>query len=619
MDGDKTYLWGEQIVAGMSSCPKLSDNALVILERRYLLRNEQGKVIETPDMMFERVSKNVASADDLYHDGRDSKSEAKEFFEMMRRLEFLPNSPTLMNAGTSLQQLAACFVLPVEDSIEGIYDAVKWAAIIHQTGGGTGFSFSHLRPAGDVVRSTMGVASGPVSFMKVFDAATDAIKQGGRRRGASMGILRVDHPDIMAFIHCKDDLKILSNFNISVGATDDFMEAARNDHQYDLVNPRTGLVVGTLNASSVMNEICGSAWHSGDPGMVFLDTINRTNPTPGLGIIESTNPCGEVPLLPFEACNLGSINLDRMLSNENDVRKLDWIKLEKTVDASIRFLDNIIDVGRYPLPAIRAIVSGNRKIGLGVMGFADALLKLNIRYGSEESLALAKQLIAFINEKATAASVRISEDRGDFPNIGKSIYHQGRRNATVLSIAPTGTISMIAGCSSSIEPLYAISYVKHVMDGTHLREVNPYFLEVLRRQGSFSKEIQDAIATAHSVASLTYVPESIRRIFVTAYDILPEDHVRMQSVFQTEVDNAVSKTINLPIDSTPSDVRKVYDLAHRLGCKGITIYREGSKPGQVITLSEGVKVCPDCGSSLRYESGSFVCEACGYVASGIIP
>ncbi len=605
--------------AWMKSNPRLSDNAQVILERRYLLRNGQGKVIETPDMMFERVAKNVASADDLYKDGRDSRVEAKEFFDLMRGLEFLPNSPTLMNAGTSLQQLAACFVLPVEDSIEGIYDAVKWAAIIHQTGGGTGFSFSHLRPAGDIVRSTMGIASGPVSFMKVFDAATDAIKQGGRRRGASMGILRVDHPDIMSFIHCKDDLKTLSNFNISVGATDGFMEAARRNEQYNLINPRTGQVVGTKNASSILDEICNSAWRSGDPGLVFIDSINRNNPTPGLGPMESTNPCGEVPLLPFEACNLGSINLDRMLMREGEAWKTDWAKLEKTVDASIRFLDNIIDVGHYPLPAIRAIVSGNRKIGLGVMGFADALLKLDIRYGSEESLAYAKQLITLIKSKAVATSARISEGRGDFPNIEKSIYGKGRRNATVLSIAPTGTISMIAGCSSGIEPLYAISYVKHVMDGTHLREVHPYFLELLQRSNSLSEDLEDMLTRAHSIASFASIPENVRRIFVTAYDIPPEDHVRMQSVFQTEVDNAVSKTINLAMDSTPNEVRKIYDLAHRLGCKGITIYREGSKPGQVLTLAEGAKVCPDCGSSLRYESGSFVCEACGYVASGNIP
>lgn len=600
----------------MKHYPDLSDNALVILERRYLLRDEQGKVIETPDMMFERVSKNVASANDLYKDRRDSRTEAKEFFDIMRGLEFLPNSPTLMNAGTSLQQLAACFVLPVEDSIEGIYDAVKWAAIIHQSGGGTGFSFSHLRPAGDIVRSTMGIASGPVSFMKVFDAATEAIKQGGRRRGASMGILRVDHPDIRSFIHIKDDLKTLTNFNISVGATDEFMEAARKDAQYNLINPRTGQVVGARSASSVLNEICNSAWRSGDPGLVFIDSINRNNPTPGLGDIESTNPCGEVPLLPFEACNLGSINLDRMLTAEDGAWALDWAKLEKTIDASIRFLDNIIDVGHYPLPRIREIVSGNRKIGLGVMGFADALLKLNIRYGSEESLAFAGQLMAFMKMKAVASSVRISEGRGDFPNIDKSIHHRGRRNATLLSIAPTGTISMIAGCSSGIEPLYAISYVKHVMDGTHLREIHPYFLELLQRNDSYTTDLENALTRAHSIASLTSIPESIRRIFVTVFDIPPEDHVRMQAVFQAEVDNAVSKTINLPMDSTPHEVRRIYDLAHRVGCKGITVYREGSKPGQVLTLADGVKVCPDCGSSLRYESGSFVCEACGYLASG---
>jgi ribonucleoside-diphosphate reductase alpha chain len=602
----------------MTSYPDLSDNALVILERRYLLRNEQGKVIETPDMMFERVSKNVASANDLYKDGRDSENEAREYFDLMRGLEFLPNSPTLMNAGTSLQQLAACFVLPVEDSIEGIYDAVKWAAIIHQSGGGTGFSFSHLRPAGDIVRSTMGIASGPVSFMKVFDAATEAIKQGGRRRGASMGILRVDHPDIMSFIHCKDDLKALTNFNISVGTTDKFMEAARKGAAYDLINPRTGESVGAKNASEVLNEICSSAWRSGDPGLVFLDTINRYNPTPGLGNMESTNPCGEVPLLPFEACNLGSINLDRMLTAEDGLWALDWSKLEKTIDASIRFLDNIIDVGHYPLPRIRNVVLGNRKIGLGIMGFADALLKLNIRYGSEESLAFIRQLMAFIKMKAIDTSAGISRDRGDFPNIAKSIYQHGRRNATVLSIAPTGTISMIAGCSSGIEPLYAISYVKHVMDGTHLREIHPYFLEMLKKYDFLDSDLENGLARAHSIASLTSVPESVRRIFVTAYDVPPEDHVRVQSVFQAEVDNAVSKTINLPIDSTPHEVRRIYDLAHRLGCKGITVYREGSRPGQVLTLTREVKVCPDCGSSLRYESGSFVCEVCGYLANGNI-
>jgi ribonucleoside-diphosphate reductase alpha chain len=596
--------------------PEISSNAQVVLEHRYLIKDEKGNLLETPDEMFHRVSRNVAQANDGYDDGRSSREEEREFFEAMRRLEFLPNSPTLMNAGTEMQQLAACFVIPVEDSIEGIYDAVKYAAIIHQSGGGTGFNFSRLRPAGDIVHSTMGVASGPISFMKVFDAGTDAIKQGGRRRGASMGILRIDHPDIEAFIHLKDDLRTLTNFNISVGLTDQFIQKVRNKEEYELVNPRNGTSTGRRSASSIMDQICTSAWRTGDPGVVFLDTINRFNPTPGIGPIESTNPCGEVPLLPFEACNLGSINLDRMLKQEEGAYQVDWEKLGRAVDLGVRFLDNVIDVSRYPLPQIVKMAHGNRKVGLGVMGFADALVRLGIRYGSADSFSFAGRLIAYIRKQADLASARIGKERGDFPNIRKSVHRSPRRNATVLSIAPTGTISMIAGCSSGIEPLYAISYVKHVMDGAHLREVHPHFIEMAKARGFYREDTMDILARAHSIRDMSWVPLDVRNVFVTSYDIAAEGHVRMQAAFQAQVDNAVSKTINLHPEAAPDDVRTIYLLAYELGCKGITIYREGSRPIQVLTAGRVQGSCPDCGAELHYEEEALVCSACGY-SSGL--
>jgi len=594
--------------------PDLGANALVVLQHRYLMRGEDGRVVESPDQLFHRVAKNVASANDIYKDERTSKTEENEFYEVMRRLDFLPNSPTLMNAGTEIQQLAACFVLPVGDSIEEIYDAVKFAAIIHQSGGGTGFSFSRLRPAGDVVRSTMGIASGPVSFMRVFDAATEAIKQGGRRRGASMGILRVDHPDIEAFIHSKDDLRSLTNFNISVGVTDSFISKAKTRGEYDLINPRTRKKVGVRDAASILDQLCSSAWRTGDPGLVFLDTINRSNPTPGLGPIESTNPCGEVPLLPFEACNLGSINLDHMLI-EGTETQVDWNKLATTVDLGIRFLDNVIDVSKYPLPQITAIVKGNRKVGLGVMGFADMLVKLGIKYGSQDSLDLADRLIAFIRKHAEATSSSIAKVRGDFPNIGESIKKSPCRNATVLSIAPTGSISMIAGCSSGIEPLYALSYVKHVMEGSHLREVHPYFLKLAKDRGFYDDQLNEILAKSHSIASFESIPSDVREVFVTSFDIPIDEQVKMQASFQRHVDNAVSKTINLPAESTVEQVRSIYLLAHSTGCKGITVYREGSRPGQVLTATKFQASCPDCGSSMRYEEGVLICPACGYAMS----
>lgn len=591
--------------------PALSQNALRVLEKRYLRKDEAGRVIETPDEMFRRVANNIASVNKFYNDGRDPKKEAEEFYSVMRNLEFLPNSPALMNAGTEIQQLAACFVIPVEDSIESIYDAVKFAALIHQSGGGTGFSFSKLRPEGDIVKSTGGVASGPVSFMKVFDAATEAIKQGGRRRGASMGVLRVDHPDIRKFIKAKEDLTSLTNFNLSVSVTDDFMKKAESGETFDLINPRTGKTVSEVSASELLDEISYYAWKTGDPGLIFFDTINASNPTPALGPIEATNPCGEVPLLPFEACNLGSINLARLAKKQLGGFEFDWNRLDELVDVGIRFLDNVIDASKYPLPQIGAIARGNRKIGLGIMGFADVLIKLGISYGSKESFEFAEKLISFIRNKSEEVTKRIGEERGSFPNIGKSIFKGPRRNATILSIAPTGSISIIAGCSSGIEPLYAVYFIRHVLEGEHLREVHPEFIEIAKKRGFYSAELINRIASTTSIQHIEEIPEDIRRLFLTSHDIEPEEHVRMQSVFQKYVDNAVSKTINMSSNSTPKRVREIFELAHKLKCKGITIYREGSKPGQVLTSATSSLLCPDCGGILRVEEGGFVCSVCG--------
>lgn len=574
--------------------PKLSENALKVLNKRYLLKSGTGEVIETPEDMFRRVARNVASVDHFHRD-RDAETEVKEFHRMMRALEFLPNSPTIMNAGTRMQQLAACFVIPVGDSIEQIFDAVKFAAIIHQTGGGTGFSFSRLRPAGDLVASTGGMASGPISFMKVFDTATDAVKQGGRRRGANMGILRVDHPDIKEFVRAKSDLKTLSNFNISVGATDDFMERSAQGSQMELVNPRNSLASGTVHTGSLMDEICSLAWSTGDPGMIFLDEINRNNPTPGLGEIEATNPCGEVPLLPFEACNLGSVNLERMLVESGGQYEMDWDKLRDTVDGGIRFLDNVIDASRYPLKQIDLIVKGNRKVGLGVMGFADALVKLGMTYGSKASEEWAESVIRTIRERAEESTKAIAEQRGDFPNIEASDFRSPRRNATVLSIAPTGTISMIAGCSSGIEPFFALFYDKHVLDGEVLHETNQFFSDQVRKSGLDPERLRGQMADRWSLQGMDSVPPELGQLFVTAHDVQPALQVRMQSIFQMHVDNAVSKTINLPESSTVEDVRSIYMLAYQLHCKGITVYREGTKPGQVYTSSGKGVECASCG------------------------
>ncbi|MBC7247413.1 MAG: vitamin B12-dependent ribonucleotide reductase [Actinobacteria bacterium] len=562
---------------------KLTVNAVNVLKKRYLLKDERGQVVETPDQMFRRVARAVAAAESLYDPQADTVAWEEEFYRLMVSLEFLPNSPTLMNAGTEVGQLSACFVLPVEDSIPGIFDAVKNMALVHKSGGGTGFSFSRLRPKGDVVQSTMGIASGPVSFMRIFDVTTEIIRQGGRRRGANMGILRCDHPDILDFITAKDQEGFLSNFNLSVGISDDFMEALEKDEVYFLRNPRSGAVTGTLHARDVFNLIVTQAWRTGDPGLIFLDTINRSNPTPHLGEIESTNPCGEQPLLPWESCNLGSINLKAMVRDG----RLDRERLRHAIHTAVRFLDDVIDVNRWPLPETEKVTRGNRKIGLGVMGFADALLMMGIPYNSEEGLQAAKDIASFLEEESHLASSRLAAERGNFPNYAGSVWEKRgvpMRNATTVTIAPTGTISIIAGCSSGIEPIFAIAFVRNVIEGTQLMEVNPVFESVARERGFYGNDLMMDIARSGTLQHLDGVPEDVKRVFVTAFDIAPSWHVRMQAAFQEHCDNAVSKTVNFPSDASIDDIEEAYLLAYRLGCKGITVYRYGSKREQVLYL-----------------------------------
>ena len=566
--------------------PALSDNAKTVLERRYLKKDTKGRLLETPAQMFRRVAHHVARAEKKYG-GADRVDELEEgFYRMMTDFLFLPNSPTLMNAGRRLGQLAACFVLPVEDSMEGIFDSLKNAAMIHKSGGGTGFSFSRLRPKNSRVGTTGGVASGPVSFMKIFNTATEQVKQGGTRRGANMAILRVDHPDILEFIRCKKQHKELNNFNISVGVTDVFMEAVRENRSYELIDPRTLKSTKSLRAAEVYQELVEHAWESGDPGVIFLDRINRDNPTPALGEIESTNPCGEQPLLPLEACNLGSVNLSKFVTEQDGGPCVDYDGLRKTIWLAIRFLDNVIDVSKYPLTEIQQRVLGNRKVGLGVMGFADMLFQMGIAYNSEPALELAEEVMSFFQEESRAASRSLAEERGVFENFEKSVFkdmeNAGFRNATTTTIAPTGTLSIIAGCSSGIEPLFALSFVRHVMDNDELLEVNPLFERVARDRGFYSRKIMDEISATGSVRDIEGVPRDVKEVFVTAHDVTPDWHIRMQAAFQKFTDNAVSKTVNLPMDSSVEDVRKVYDLAFELGCKGVTIYRDGSKENQVL-------------------------------------
>jgi len=600
----------------------LTENALQVLERRYLEKDKEGKVIETPEQMFRRVAGAIASAELIYNPKADVKAWEEGFYQLMANLEFLPNSPTLMNAGRELGQLSACFVIPVEDSMESIFNAVKYTALIHKSGGGTGFSFSRLRPKGDFVKSTSGVASGPVSFMEVFDITTDVTKQGGTRRGANMGILSVDHPDIMDFITAKDDPTAFTNFNLSVAVTNEFMEAVKAGKDYNLVNPRTREVVKKLNAREVFDKIVDMAWKTGDPGIVFIDQINKANPTPQLGRIESTNPCGEQPLLPYESCNLGSINLAKMLRATNGGFEIDYPKLAETVKITVRFLDNVIDVNKFPLPQIEEMTKKTRKIGLGVMGFADMLIQLGIPYDSEAALKVASEVMRFVQDEATKASAELAKERGVFPAFSSSIY-DGRggprmRNASGTTIAPTGTLSIIAGCSSGIEPLFALSYTRNILDGAKFVEANPYFEEAARKGGFYSKELMQKLAEGAHLSDIEGVPEKIKRLFATAHEISPQWHVRMQAAFQRSTDNAVSKTVNFPHEATKEDVAKVYMMAYEEGLKGITIYRDRSRETQVLVTGkekkvEGAGLTPRKRSKVTTGVTERVTTGCGYI------
>ena len=647
----------------------LSENAVKVLEKRYLKRDKDGNCTETPADMFRRVANTIAAGDLKFGKTQsDVDKLADRFYETITNCYFMPNSPTLMNAGRELGQLAACFVLPVEDSLEGIFETVKNTALIHKSGGGTGFSFSRLRPKNSVVRSTMGVSSGPVSFMEVFNAATEAVKQGGTRRGANMGILRVDHPDILDFINCKSDNNKLNNFNISVAITDKFMEAYINGTDYDLVNPQNNQVVGKLSAKKVFDMIVDGAWRNGEPGIIFIDKMNADNPTPLVGQIESTNPCGEVPLLAYEACNLGSINLGKMVDDTADGPVINWKRLAEVTRTAIRFLDNVIEVNNYPLPRISEMVRNNRKIGLGVMGWADMLMKMGLSYASEEGTRLGAQVMEFIDYESKCESIELSKERGRFNNFKGSVYDNqhflynkykgksagiisdeqwadldaqiekyGIRNATTTCIAPTGTISMIAGASGGVEPLFGLVFSRLIMDGTEMLEINSIFKDYMIKKGLYSEELMKRIAKDGSIAHIDGIPEDIKHIFVTAHDVSPYWHVKMQAAFQLHTDNAVSKTVNFEEHATRKDIEEAYVLAYKNNLKGITVYRNNSRQFQPMNLDDKKKeekveetvetkveeeynptgevktvTCPECGNTIEMAEGCFICLNCGY-------
>ncbi len=646
----------KEILDGQIDNLKISHNALQVLERRYLLKDpNSGKLLETPEDMFRRVANNVAEAERKYSTKNEEKKVAEKFYNSLSNLEFLPNSPCLMNAGTSIQQLSACFVLPIEDSMESIFTTLKNTALIHKSGGGTGFSFSRLRSKSSNVKSTQGVASGPISFMTAYNAATEVVKQGGKRRGANMSVLRVDHPDIIDFITCKENNDTLNNFNISVGLTEEFMRAVENDEDYDLIEPHNKKIVNRISARQVFDLIVVMAWKNGEPGMIFLDRMNKDNPTPQIGKIESTNPCGEQPLLPYESCNLGSINLSKFTNDKKT--DFDWDKLGEVVKLGVRFMDNVVDMNNFPLPEITKMVNNNRKLGLGIMGFADALYKLKIRYGSEEGIKIAGEVMKFIRGVGKKESIELAKVRGVFPNYEGSALEKlnsPQRNATITTIAPTGTLSMIADCSGGCEPVFALAYIKNVMDNTQLTYMHDELKKVLKKRGLDKPEIMKKITEQGSVQHIDEIPEDIKNVFVTSHDITPKEHVKMQAAFQKYTDNAVSKTVNFSSDASIADIDEVYKLAYKLNCKGVTVYRDGSRGMQIMNVgnkvNEGVKrnveelasklknnilkngkeekknkpklilskknrdksKCPECGAKMQFKEGCATCPECAF-------